>query len=372
VTHKHLIRTAAALAICAPLLAQRTQTPPLRSAEVRQDRTIVFRLRAPKAVEVAVSGDFLPRPQPMQKDEQGIWTATVGPLDPAIYGYAFMLDGVRIADPGSGFLHPGMRSVSSQVEVPGDGPMFYDPRPVPHGTVHAHWYESKALGAERSFWVYTPPDYESGKGKYPVLYLLHGSGDTEGGWVVIGRANVIFDNLLAERKAVPMVVVMPFGHPQPGVGFGPVPAGGEDRTLFTRDLLEDVMPMVEKEYRIDARPEMRAIAGLSMGGGQSLNIGLTHLDRFRWIGVFSAGIRDAADAESRYADAFKDAASTNRKIKLFWIGCGKADTGFRGAEQLDAMLTRHGIKHMFVPSEGAHTWRNWRNYLSQVAPMLFR
>jgi enterochelin esterase family protein len=155
------------------------------------------------------------------------------------------------------------------------------------------------------------------------------------------------------------------------VGFGPAPET-TDRELFARDLLEDVMPMVERAYRIDARPETRAIAGLSMGGGQSLSIGLTHLDRFRWIGVFSAGIRDGAEAESRFREAFADAAATNGKLKLFWIACGKADTGFGGAQQLDAMLTRHGINHVFVPSEGAHVWRNWRNYLNQMTPLLFR
>ena len=371
VRYHHLILAAAALAACAPLPAQRQQTPPLHSAEVRPDRTIVFRLRAPKAAEVALAGDFLPKQQAMEKDEHGVWSTTAGPLEPAIYGYSFVVDGVRIADPNSGFLHTGVRGVSSMVEVPADRPMHYDARPVPHGAVHSHWYESKSVGAERSAWVYTPPGYESGSAKYPVLYLLHGSGDTEGSWVTIGRANVIMDNLLADRKAVPMVVVMPFGHAQAGVGFGPVP-DTTDRELFTRDLLEEVMPMVERAYRIDARPEMRAIAGLSMGGGQSLNIGLTHLDRFRWIGVFSAGIRNGADSESRFHDAFADSDATNRRLKLFWIGCGKDDPGFGGAQQLDALLTKHAIRHIFVSSEGAHVWRNWRNYLNQMAPLLFR
>jgi enterochelin esterase family protein len=227
------------------------------------------------------------------------------------------------------------------------------------------------VGAARSAWVDTPPGYARGKDKYPVHYLLLGSGDTEGGWVTIGRANAILDNLIAERKAVPMVVVMPFGHAQPGAGFGPVPETS-DRELFTRDLLEDVMPMVEHAYRIDRRPEMRAIAGLSMGGGQSLDIGLTHPDRFRWIGVFSAGIREGSDPESRFREAFADPKATNKKLKLFWIACGKADTGFGRAQQLDSLLTKHGIEHVFVASEGAHVWRNWRSYLNQMTPLLFR
>jgi enterochelin esterase family protein len=250
--------------------------------------------------------------------------------------------------------------------------MFYDARAVPHGTVHIHWYESKSLGVLRSFYVYTPPGYEKGSKKYPVLYLLHGSGDTEGGWVSIGRANVILDNLVAERRAVPMVVVMPFGHAQAAVGFGADPATPPDRALFTRDLLEEIIPMAEGEYRIDGHPQRRAIAGLSMGGGQALYIGLEHLDRFRWIGVFSAGARSSEDAENTFADVFADAAATNRKLRLFWIGCGKADTGFARVQQLDDVLKRHGIDHTFVPSEGAHTWRNWRSYLNQMAPLLFR
>ena len=372
IVNRILSLAAAALAMCAPLLAQRRQAPLLRSAEVRADGAIVFRLEAPKATDVGVTGDFLARPLPMQKDEQGLWTATTDPLDPAIYGYSFLVDGVRIADPKSGRLQAGVNGVSSLVEVPGAAPMFYDAKSVPHGTVHIDWYDSKPLGALRSFYVYTPPGYEKSGIKYPVLYLLHGSGDTEGGWVTIGRANFILDNLIAERKATPMIVVMPFGHPQAAVGFGQDPVTPPDRSLFTRDLLQEIMPLAEREYRIDAKPEKRAIAGLSMGGGQALNIGLGNLDRFRWIGVFSAGVRAPEEAEKTFADVFADSAATNKKLKLFWIGCGKEDNGFASVQQLDQLLKRHGIDHIFVPGEGAHTWRNWRSYLNQMAPLLFR
>ena len=354
-----------------PVAAQRPRTPALVTAEVQPDRKITFRIAAPKAGEVAVAGDFVQGPQAMEKNEQGVWSVTVGPLEPAIYNYSFIVDGVRDADPASGWIQPGVRSVSSQIEVPGEGPAFYDPRPVPHGTVHVHWYDSKALDMTRSVHVYTPPGYEKSKGKYPVLYLLHGSGDTDNGWTVIGRANTIMDNLIADRKAVPMIVVMPFGHPVPAVGMGNPPAT-PDRAAFTRDLLEDIMRLVEGTYRVDARPEARAIAGLSMGGGQSLNIGLTHLDKFRWIGVFSMGLQPNAEPEKTFADAFADPAATNKKLRLFWIGCGKADGLYPGAQRLDEVLTKHDIKHVFAPSEGAHTWRNWRSYLSQMAPLLFQ
>jgi enterochelin esterase-like enzyme len=316
---------------------------------------------APKANQVSVSGEVVDRPQPMQKDEKGLWTLTVGPLEPAIYSYSFIVDGVTNIDPNNPYIKAGVRSSSSLVEVPGDKPMFYDPGPVPHGTVHVNWYESKALKCFRGVYVYTPPDYENSRNKYPVLYLLHGSGDTEAGWVNIGRANLILDNLIAAGRAKPMIVVMPFGHAQPSVGFGPAPSERPDRNAFTADLLGDVMPTAEKLYRISA-----------MGGGQALNIGLTHLDTFRWIGVFSMGIYRESDPEQTYADALSDPAATNRKIKLFWIGCGKSDRLFESAQNLDQLLQKHEIKHTFVASEGAHTWRVWRNYLNQVAPLLFQ
>ena len=169
-----------------------------------------------------------------------------------------------------------------------------------------------------------------------------------------------------------MVIVMPFGHPQAAVGFAQDSTATADSELFARDLLEEIMPMAETEYRIDAKPERRAIAGLSMGGGQSLNIGLGHLDVFRWIGVFSAGMRSVEEVEKAFPDVFADPTAANRKLKLFWIACGKADGGFAGAQQLDEALKRHSIEHTFVASEGAHTWRNWRSYLYQMTPLLFR
>jgi enterochelin esterase-like enzyme len=364
------MRFAAAAGLgCIQLIAQRQA---VRSIEIGAGGTITFRLQAPKATEVLVSGDFLPKPLPMQKDDEGVWTATAGPLEPAIYSYSFTVNGVRINDPNSGRVQPGISRVASLFEVPASAPMFYDAKPVPHGAVHVHWYESKAVGAVRSYYVYTPPGYEKSGNKYPVLYLLHGSGDTEGTWVASGRANMILDNLIAERKAVPMVIVMPLGHAQASVGFGTTSESAGDRALVIRDLIEEIMPMAEAVYRIDARPERRAVAGLSMGGGQSLNIGLTHLERFGAIGVFSAGISSEEYAEKTFAAAFGDPAATNKKLKLFWIACGKADPGFRSAQRLDEVLKNHHIEHTFVASEGAHTWRNWRSYLDQMAPLLFQ
>jgi enterochelin esterase-like enzyme len=306
----------------------------------------------------------------MQKDENGVWTVTAGPLAPAIYSYSLTMDGVRNIDPSNPYLQTGARSSSSMFEIPGDKPATYDLRPVPHGTVHVNWYSSKALGVERMIYVYTPPGYEKGSAKYPVLYLLHGSGDTENGWVSIGRANLILDNLIADGKAKPMVVVMPYGDPLPSVGFG-TPSGQPDRSLFSKDLLESALPFAESFYRISGRPEDRAIAGLSMGGGQALDIGFTHVDQFRWIGVFSMGLRGEG-AEERFKDAVADPAATNKKLKLFWIACGKEDSLFPSAQNLNEFLEKSHVQHTFVPSEGAHWWRNWRSYLEQFAPQLFR
>ena len=350
------------VALLAPAAAQRPpEEPQPPSYQVNPDCSVTFRLKVPKAAEVRVSGDFLKTPLPMVKDEQGLWTATAPPLAPAVYSYSFEIDGVVNIDPRNPYVKTGVRSTSSLFEVPAPQPRAYDMRNVPHGTVHMHWYQSKALGVPRSVWVYTPPGYDEGSAKYPILYLLHGSGDTEGGWVTVGRANLILDNLIADGKARPMVVAMPFGHPQAAVGFGD-PAMQSDRTLFAKDLLGDVLPLVEKAYRVDTRQESRAIAGLSMGGGQALSVGLNNLDLFGSIGAFSAAARDLT----------YDAATVNRKLKLFWIACGVDDGLLERSKQLDEALCEKNVRHTFIASEGAHAWRVWQRYLEQFTPLLFR
>jgi enterochelin esterase family protein len=246
---------------------------------------------------------------------------------------------------------------------------------VAHGTVHENWYQSKTLGVWRRIDVYTPAGYEAGKGTYPVLYLLHGSGDTENGWVKVGRANFIFDNLIAAGKAKPMIVVMPYGRARQDVYLGPItpPAtpAPPDPKAFENDLLKDVMPFAEKLYRVSGKPADRAIAGLSMGGGQALSIGLNHLDIFSQVGAFSAAGR-AEGLETQYKDLLADPAATNKKLKLFYIACGKTDGLFAAATALHETLDKHKIKHTFVPSEEGHVWRNWRNYLADLTPQLFR
>ena len=239
-----------------------------------------------------------------------------------------------------------------------DGPSFDSIRNVPHGTVSKHTYNSQSLGVIRQFLVYTPPGYENDFGQVPRAYLFHGSGGGETQWTTVGRADMILDNLIADGKAVPMVVVMPYGH---------VPAreGGNATDDFEKDLLQDVKPTVEKLYRVRTDRANRAIAGLSMGSGQSLHIGLGHLDMFSYVAVFSGGGRNQGIEDM-------SAEEINKKLKVFYIGCGKTDFVFESATALDKLLTDKRIHHKYTVTEGGHTWPNWRYYLNEYAQMLFQ
>ena len=347
-------------------------TPPVASPEVLSDRRVTFRLRAPKATEVTLSGEWARQSQALTKDEQGVWSVTVGPLAPEIYGYAFNVDGLRIADPVNPDLKPMRSPTTSILELPGQPPLIHDFQDVPHGTVRHHWYTSKSLGVRRSLHVYTPPGYDTEtKTRFPVLYLLHGSGDNDATWAVLGRAHVILDNLLAQGKVKPMIVVMTDGH-----AFIPHRGGGATPNLtsrnvedFGRDLLEDVLPFIEAEYRTKKERAQRAIAGLSMGGGQSLTVGLNHLELFAWVGGFSTFLRNP---ESVIAKTLADPKGTNERLKLLWIACGKEDRLMEQAEQMSALLKGKDIHHQFLATEGNHSWPVWRRYLADFAPLLFR
>jgi enterochelin esterase family protein len=332
--------------------------PPVVSPEVGSDRTVTFRLRAPKATEVTGGGDW--GRKPMTKDDRGVWSVTVGPLEPDLYTYKFTVDGVPTVDPRNAKLKIGRESLDNLLDVPGDGPRPIDLRPVPHGTLHAHQYQSKALGGKaRGLVVYTPPGYEAAADtKYPVLYLLHGSGDDQHGWTNIGKAERILDNLLADGKAVPMIVVMPDGHAAERAG---------NTKAFEADLIGDILPLVEKTYRVKPGQENRAIAGLSMGGGQSWAVGMAHTDLFAHVCPFSMGGGNAAEVVARL-----DPAEVNKRLKLIWIGCGRQDRLFAGSEALCGALQAKGIRHTWRPTDGGHTWIVWRKYLAEVVPQLFR
>ena len=329
--------------------------PAFVSPEVGADRSVTLRFFAPAAQQVTASGELDGRPHAMAKGEDGVWTARIGPLPPDIYTYSFNVDGVVALDPRNTNTKIGYGSFGpvSVVQVPGEGPAFYDVKPVPHGVVSILPYVSKAMGVSRTAWVYTPPGYDRGS-NYPVLYLLHGAGDIESGWTLIGRANNILDNLIAEGKAKPMVVVMPLGHAIQSFYAGPVvpasvsagaPAAGAALSLFGRDLLEDVMPLVERTFKVSRRPEARAIGGLSMGGGQTLNIALNRPELFRYVVLMSPA---ASNAGQTYAEALKSSAQLNGQFKLVWMAVGEDDTlTGPGDRELDKALTSVGLTHSF-------------------------
>lgn len=333
--------------------------PRLISPEVKTDRTVTFRFRAPRAHQVLVAVEHLEGLRPLRLGEDGVWAITLGPLEPELYSYNFVVDGVATVDPLNPNLKIGIRTTQSLLDIPGDPNLFFEERPVPHGTVHLHRYESKTLGVTRGLNVYTPPGYETDpNADYPVFYLLHGAGDNERGWSTIGRANVILDNLIAEKKAVPMIIVMPDGH---------VPAAEGVDDPFQKDLTEDIIPYIEARYRTKTGQENRGLAGLSMGGFQTLDIGIRRQDLFGWIGVFSAGIRDSYEQTH---GPFLDTA--NKRLKIFWIGIGKTDFLKERNENLLELLEKKNVKHTFCLSEGGHTWKNWRHYLHEFLQLIFR
>ena len=332
------------------------------SPEIRPDRTVTFRFRAPNAERVAVR---IVSPQTMKrmtKSEGGVWSATVGPLEPNIYEYTFLVDGTATLDPSNPVVKVGLRPAASNFTVPGDPPRYDEPQRVPHGVLHIHRYSSMPAGAERGVYIYTPPGYERSGSKYPVLYLLHGAGDDERGWSAVGRAHTILDNLIAQGKAVSMVVVMPWC-------YGNALSTSRENVVpeFERDLLDNIIPFVEENYRVNTDSNSRAMAGLSMGGRETVTIGVKHMDMFDWLGVFSSGISD--DYETTYG-TYLDSA--NKKLQLFWLACGKRDFLFKSYQALLELLAAKDVKHVAIISEGGHTWQNWRSYLHEFAQLLFK
>jgi enterochelin esterase family protein len=361
-----------ALLLLLPLTAavqaqQPSQPPAVRSPEVSADRRVTFRLRAPNASKVTVFCECLTTEPPLTKGADGIWSVTVGPVEPDLYEYHFTVDGVDTLDQRNPVVKYNSRPnlIESVLDVPGPGPMFYDIKPVPHGKVDIRYYPSKTTGTTRRAFVYTPPGYERSSGRLPVLYLLHGGDGDETVWTQFGRANLILDNLIAEKKAAPMIVVMPFAYAYPwhaGV------AADKQRADFEKDLLTDLIPFVQANYRAATDREHRALAGLSMGGGLTLAIGPRHLDMFSRLALFSSGTQAP---EKTLADVAANAKNVNAQLKLFWIGCGTEDGAMVGAKRTSEFLNSAGIKHVFKSTPGAHTWIVWRKYLNEVAPQIF-
>jgi enterochelin esterase-like enzyme len=341
------------------------------SPEILKDHRVTFRLFAPKASEVVLMGspgilEVTKQPMPLQKDDKGVWSLTIGPLEPGFYTYGYAIDGgLRMPDPSNPNLELRRWGPTSSFIVPAPQPAVFEERKVPHGTVHVNFYDSPNLGTERMVYVYTPPGYETGRQKYPVLYLLHGNGQIEASWTWTGRANVIMDNLLADGKSKPMIVVMPYGHVPREIK--PAPAGpiGADAAIIEKELLTGVQPLVESKYRVLADRNHRAIGGLSMGAGQSMAIGLHNLDKFAYIAAFSGG-------GNREEWEKMDPAVLNQKLKVLWIGCGTEDPGYNGVKGMADMLTGKKVKVIWNQSGGGHSWPNWQVYLSKYAPLLFR
>ena len=358
-------------------------TPQVVSPEVGANRQITFRILAPKAESVKLGGTDLPGSGPgpdqsrsLTKNKDGVWEVTLDSVPPGYYRYNFNVDGVPVIDPRNPVTSESNANTWSLVGVP--GAEFMDTQNVPHGAVASVTYYSTALKRFRRLHVYTPPGYEAGEGKFPVFYLLHGAFDCDDSWTSVGRAGFILDNLIAAKKAKPMVVVMPAGHTGPFRFGGPPPAADE----FTQDFVTDIMPFVEKNYRVHTDRPNRAMAGLSMGGAQTLNIGIPNLEKFGYLGVFSSGIfgiagggpGGAAPGPS-FEDQHKaelDDAKLKSGLKLLWFATGKDDFLVGTSRATVAMFKKHGFEVVYRETEGAHTWINWRNYLNEFAPQLFQ
>jgi enterochelin esterase family protein len=341
---------------------------------VHADGSVTFRLRAPNALEVKLACEGA-EPVAMQKDEQGVWSVTTAPLAPDYYGYSFLADGTRLIDPENPLLVPNLLTPASAVHVPGPPSLPWELNDVPHGEIHHHFYKSKVASDDRDYYVYTPAGYDPvAKKTYPTLYLLHGLSDDASGWTAVGHANVILDNLIAQGKAKPMIVVMPLGYGTMEFLYLGSSAWSHtevrDRNFkaFRELLLTEIMPQVESEYRITKDRNARAIAGLSMGGLESLFTGLNNLDKFSWVGAFSAG-----ESIGDFQKAFPALdAKANHQLHLLWISCGTDDRLITVSRSLREFLKAKDVKVTEIETPGAHTWMVWRRNLAEFAGLIFR
>ncbi|HAB15165.1 MAG TPA: esterase [Verrucomicrobiales bacterium] len=351
--------------------AQPSRPPQLQSPVVHSDRTVTFSVRAPNAQNVELSGQFQKGNQPMTRDTNGVWSTTVGPIEPNLYPYNFVIDGVGVADSANQDLFPNERFKSSLVEIPGDKPSLHSIQDVPHGELTYAFYNSKTLARTRPLIVYTPPGYRQGNTRYPVLYLVSGTTDTEETWFKVGRANFILDNLIAQKKAVPMILVMPYGNMMMGTPMPNSLQAADMYQVFSDELTRDIMPYVEGNYRVSRDREKRAIAGFSRGGGQSLFTGFNNLDKFAWIGSYSAYLTPEV-FDKYFASAASNAGATNKKLKLLWLGVGKTDFLYPQTAEFDDYLKVKGLAHRSLITEGGHTWMNARHYLAETLQLYFQ
>lgn len=356
----------------APGQPQRRQV--VISPQVHADHSVTFRFRDPDAKDVRLSLEGS-KPIPMQEGSNGLWTVTTEPLAPEYYGYSFIADGVRLLNSSNSLIKPNLLGITNMVYVPGPSSLPWQANDVPHGVVDHYFYHSEVVGDNRDFFVYTPPGYNpKARKRYPVLYLLHGYSDDASAWIAVGRANFIFDNLISEGKMKPMIVVMPLGYGAPEIvsrnspGFRDRNLRRENTAKFTEALLTEVMPRIDKDYRVKTDRDDTAITGLSMGGGESLQTGLNHLDRFAWIGSFSGA------AGSNFGQEFPVLNSKeNSRLRLLWIACGQQDP-LVGAmnRKFEAWLISKEIHFTEIWTPGVHSWMVWRDNLAHFAPLLFQ
>jgi enterochelin esterase-like enzyme len=366
------------LAATATALAQMPALPTINSHQVSADGRVTFRFQAPNAKDVKVMLEGQAKPFEMQKDDTGVWTYTTEALAPDYYGYSFIADGVSLADPLNSLNKTNLLFAGSIVHVPGPASLPWEITDVPHGVIHHHFYKSQIAGDQRDYYVYTPPGYDpQAKTPYPVLYLLHGYSDTASAWTAVGRANIILDNLIAEGKVKPLVVVMPLGYgtmemvertPEFAAKFRDAALRQRNYDRFREALFQEVMPAVEKAYDISRDRDERAIAGLSMGGAETLLVGLNNLDRFSYVGAFSAGgLGEDLDEQFPKLDA-----SANQKLHLLWVSCGTEDFLINSNRKFHEWLEAKGVHSKYVETPGMHTWMVWRRNLSNFAPLLFQ
>jgi len=362
-----------AIVVSSAIYAQQSRRvpPEVVSPQVNPDNTLVFRFLAPEAKSVKLSAQFEKSAVSMTKDTLGVWSVQLGPVNPDMYPYNFIVDGVSVADPVNQVIFPNEGFKNSIVEITGSKPLIHTVQNVPHGTLSYRYYFSKELGT-RPVVIYTPPGYEKdSKTNYPVLYLLHGSSDTEETWTKVGRANIILDNLIAQKKALPMIIVMPYGRAYPVISKTGSLRTWENLLEFKKDFFGNLMPFIEGNYRVKKDKDSRAIAGFSGGGGETLYLGLNNHNIFSYVCGFAPGmIKEEFDRNN--ATAFASPEQTNKDIKLLWFGVGKEDITFNVVNEYMKVLDKKGIRYEYFSSEGGHTWMNCKLFLSTIMPRLFK
>jgi enterochelin esterase family protein len=347
------------LLVVAHASAQRP--PAISSPDVLADHSITFRYFSRKAQKVTLSGEFLSAPMPLKKDTSGIWSVTVPPVKPDVYPYSFWVDSVQIADPNNTYIFANERFKRSIVDVPGDQPLIHALQNVPHGKISYCYYKSATLGTTRTLLVYTPPGFSANsKTKYPVLYLIHGGSDTEETWTKVGRANLIADNLIAQKKATPMIIVMPYANVRP-----------KPMADFTKDMINDIIPFVDANYPVLTDSKNRAIAGFSVGGGQTLNIGLTNTDKFAYVCSY-APYTATEEFKNNFTNWTPDAAAINKQLKLFNISVATEDFLYESVKHNIAMFKEKNLKLDTLIVPGGHTWMNCKLYLANTLQQLFK